>query len=85
MQHVMVRFILKPGPRSHIGDEELKRVGILRVEDHFKQLKLNHVLKSTMKLYQTRVPGFSLHQIYQHSQVQYNTRGSAINLLVPKT
>ena len=38
MQHVMVCFILKPGPRSHIGDEELKRVGILRVEDQFKQL-----------------------------------------------
>ena len=31
MQNKMVRFILKLGPRSHIGDEELKTVGILKV------------------------------------------------------
>ena len=45
MQNKMVRFILKLGPRSHIGDEELKTVGMLRVEDRVRQLKLNHVFK----------------------------------------
>ena len=45
MQNTMVRFILKLGPRSHIGDEELKAVGILKVEDRVRQLKLNYVFK----------------------------------------
>ena len=45
MQNKMVRFILKLEPRSHIGDEELKTVGMLRVEDRVRQLKLNHVFK----------------------------------------
>ena len=45
MQNKMVRFILKLGPRSHLGDEELKRAGMLKVEDRVKQLKLNHVFK----------------------------------------
>ena len=48
MQNKMVRFILKLGPRSHIGDEELKTVGMLRVEDRVRQLK-----RSTMKLHQS--------------------------------
>ena len=41
----MLCFILKLGPRSHISDEELKTVGMLKVEDRVKQLKLNHVFK----------------------------------------
>ena len=45
MPNKMVRFILKLGPRSHIGDEQLKTVGMLKVEDRVRQLKLNHVFK----------------------------------------
>ena len=66
MVNKMVRFILKLRPRFHIGDEELKTVGMLKVEDRVRQLKLNHVFKID-----NEVPEFSLHQTYQHPQVQY--------------
>ena len=49
MQNKMLRFILKLRPRSHIGDEELKLVGMLKVEDRVPQRKLNNV-NSTMSL-----------------------------------
>ena len=53
MQNKMVRFILKHGPRSHIGDEELKTVGMLKVEDCLDNLNLIISLRSTMKLHQS--------------------------------
>ena len=54
MQNKMVRFILKLGPRSHTGDEELKTVGMLKVEDDvIDNLNLIMSLRSTMKLHQS--------------------------------
>ena len=44
-QNKMVRFILKLGPRSHIGDEELRTVRMLKVEDRVKQLKTQSCLE----------------------------------------
>ena len=40
MQNKMIWFILKLGPGSHIDSEEHEKVGMLKVEDRVKQLKL---------------------------------------------
>ena len=81
MQNKMVCFILKLGPRSHIGDEELKTVGMLRVEDRVRQLKLNHVFK----IYNEVAPEYlNPHFTKLINTHRYNTRGSATNFLVPK-
>ena len=45
MQHKIIRFILKFEPMSHIGGEEFEMLGMLKVKDMIKQLKLNHVFK----------------------------------------
>ena len=37
-QNKMVRFILNLGPRSHVGQEELDRVGILNTKHRVNQL-----------------------------------------------
>ena len=81
MQNKLVRFILKLGPRSHIGDEELKMVGLLKVEDRVKQLKLNHVFKIYNEVAPEYLNSHFTKLINTHG---YNTRGSATNFLVPK-
>ena len=81
LQNKMVRFNLKLGPRSHIGDEELKTVGMLKVEDRVRQLKLNHVFK----IYNEVAPEYLNSHFTKLINIhRYNTRGSANNFLVPK-
>ena len=45
MHNKVVRFILNMGPRTHIGQRELDRVGLLSVKDRVIQMKMNHVYK----------------------------------------
>ena len=45
LQNRMIRFILKLDSRHHIGYEELKESGFLRVSERVKQLKLGHIFK----------------------------------------
>ena len=45
LQNKVVRFILDVGPRTHIGQNELDKVGMLSSKDRVVQLKLNHVFK----------------------------------------
>ena len=45
LQNKVVRFILDVGPRIHIGQNELDKVGVLPCKDRIVQLKLNHVFK----------------------------------------
>ena len=42
-QNKLVRFILNMDSRSHIGQTELNKFGMLSVNDRVTQLKLNHV------------------------------------------
>ena len=44
-QNKVIRFMLNPPPppRSHVGVDEFKLVGMLPVEYRVKQLKLNHM------------------------------------------
>ena len=81
VQNKLIRFILKLEPRSHIGDVEFKKLGMLKVEDRVKQLKLNHVFK----IYNEIAPEYLNSQFTKLSNThRYNTRGSATNFLVPK-
>ena len=81
VQNKLIRFILKLEPRSHIGDVEFKKPGMLKVEDRVKQLKLNHVFK----IYNEIAPEYLNSHFSKLSNThRYNTRGSATNFLVPK-
>ena len=42
-QNKIVRFALDLGPRAHIGQNELDRIGILSVKDRARQLMLNQM------------------------------------------
>ena len=81
MQNKMVRFILKLGPRSHIGNEKLKTVGILTFEDRVRQLKLNHIFK----IYNEVAPEYlNSHFTKLINTHRYNTRGSVPIFLFQK-
>ena len=42
-QNKMVRFDLKPDPKSHVGSEEFKSLGWLPVSKRVDQVILNHI------------------------------------------
>ena len=44
-QNKIIRFVLKMGPRSHIGEDAFKAVGWLPVSKRVDQIILNHVFK----------------------------------------
>ena len=81
MQNKIIRFILKLQPRSHIGREEFEKLGMLKVEDRIKQLKLNHVFK----IYHDEAPEYLISHFRKFSNVhRYSTRGSSTNFILPK-
>ena len=81
MHNKVVRFILKMGPRTHIGQRELDRVGLLSVKDRVIQMKLNHVFK----IFQGTAPDYlNAHFTRITSVHNYSTRGSPFNFIVPK-
>ena len=45
MQNKITRFILDLDSRTHVGQDELDRLGFLNVCDRVNQLKLNHGFK----------------------------------------
>ena len=80
MQNKLIRFILKLGPRSHIGSDELMKLNMLKVADRVKQLKLNHVFK----IYNDTAPHYlNSHFTKLAHTHRYHTRGSTTNFLVP--
>ena len=81
MQNKIIRFILKLEPRSHIGGEEFQKLGILKVEDRIKQLKLYHVFK----MYHDKAPQYLISHFRKFSNIhRYSTRGSATDFILPK-
>ena len=80
MQNKIIRFILKLEPRSHIGREEFEKLGMLKVEDRIKQLKLKHVFK----IYHDEVPEYLISHFIKFSNIhRYSTRGSSTNFILP--
>ena len=81
MQNKIIRFILKFQPRSHIGREKFEKLGMLKVEDRIKQLKLNHVFK----IYHDEAPEYLISHFRKFSNIhRYSTRGSSTNFILPK-
>ena len=44
-QNKMVRFVLKPNPKSHVGSEEFKSLRLLPVTKRVDQVILNHIFR----------------------------------------
>ena len=81
MHNKVVRFILNMGPRTHIGQRELDRVGLLSVKDRVIQMKMNNVFK----IFQGTAPDYlNVHFTRITSVHNYSTRGSPFNFIVPK-
>ena len=79
-QNKMARFILRSGPRSHIGHSELHNLGFLNVQERYRQLTLNHMFK----VYQGSAPSYLSDKFTPTSSVHsYSTRGSESNFIVP--
>ena len=80
MQNKIIRFILKLEPRFQIGGDEFEKLGMLKVEDGIKQLKLNHVFKT----YHEKAPEYLNSHFLKFSIIhRYSTRGSATNFILP--
>ena len=80
LQNKVVRFILDVGPRTHIGQNELDKVGMLSCKDRIVQLKLNHVFK----IFNDTCPHYLKFDFTRVSSLhKYNTRGSPFNFVVP--
>jgi hypothetical protein len=74
-------FILNLGPRTHIGQQELDKVGLLSVKDRVIQMKMNHVFK----IFQGTAPDYLNLNFTRTSSIhKYSTRGSPFNFIVPK-
>ena len=79
-QNKVVRFILGLGPRSHIGQTELDRVGLLCVEDRSEQLILNTMFDV---FYNVAPPYLSAN--FSRNENRYSTRSSLNSFKVPRT
>ena len=82
MQNNIIRFMLKLKPRSHIGREEFEKLGMWKVEDRIKKLKLNQVFKIVHdEAHEYLISHFRKFQIFTNT---YSTWGSATNFIPPK-
>ena len=78
-QNKIVRFVLDLGPRSHIGQNELDRVGLLCVKDRARQL----ILHTMYDVYRSTAPSY-LCSTFQHNRNRYCTRSKDANFIVPR-
>ena len=81
MQNKIIRYLLNASPRTHIGCDQFKIVGMLPVEYRVVQMKLNHMFNiitntapNYLKTGVTMVRNF--HSI--------NTRSSVMSCVVPR-
>ena len=79
IQNKIVRFIHGYPPRRSLVPQDFKRVGILKVEDRVKQLRLNHVFKIHMGL----APDFFCER-FSRLNTRYGTRASRLDFFVPR-
>lgn len=80
-QNKVVRFILDMGPRTHIGQDELDKVGILNTGDRVQQLMTNHMFT----VYNGLAPKyFQDHFTRRNDQSQHYTRSSEFNFVLPR-
>ena len=79
-QNKLVRFILNLGPRSHVGQSELRQVGLLNIDSRASQSLLNHA----HSIYYKQCPTYLTQNFsYVADHHDYNTRSSTHNFYVP--
>ena len=66
--------------RSHVGQQELDKLGMLSVKDRVTQLKLNHVYK----IFHNKAPDYMCYKFIKVSDMHnHSTRDSTTNFVVP--
>ena len=81
-QNKLARYILKLGPRSHIGSVELQKAGLLSTQKRACQLRLNHAFN----IFHGNSPEYlSVNFERAQSIHNHNTRNSPVNFTVPRT
>ena len=78
-QNKVVRFVLELGPRSHIGQNELDRIGVLKVSDRAKQLTLHQMFH----IYYRTAPKYLL-DLFRRNSNPY-TRTNQNNFAIPRS
>ncbi len=54
MQNKMIRFMLDLGPRTHITEEHMKELNMLKISNRAKQLRLN----TAHKIFYKKAPSY---------------------------
>ena len=82
VQNKMVRFILNLDYRTHVGQQELNQLNMLKVEDRARQLQLNHLFK----IYKGICPEYMLEDFNRISDTALRTctRASLNNFFLPR-
>ena len=79
-QNKIVRFVLELGPRAHIGQQELDKMGILSVEDRSAQL----ILHTMYDVFNNTAPVYLCND-FVCNRTRYNTRHSNNSFQIPRT
>ena len=82
VQNKMVRFILNLDYRTHVGQQELNQLNMLKEEDRARQLQLNHLFK----IYKGICPEYMLEDFNRISDTALRTctRASLNNFFLPR-
>ncbi len=81
LQNKLIRFMLNLGPRDHIGTEQLNTLGLLKVEDKAKQIRLHNF----HKVYYEQEPKYLMTNFNKRRNRQgMNTRHRAYNFDLPR-
>ena len=79
-QNKVVRFVLELEPRSHIGQNELDRISVLKVSDHAKQPTLHQMFH----IYHRTTPKYLL-DLFRPNSNPYSTRTNQHSFAIPRT
>ncbi len=80
LQNKMIRFTLDLGPRTHITEEHMKELNMLRIPNRVKQLGLN----TAHKIFYNKAPSYLNTQFKKTRDRAQSTRCSEWNFTVPK-
>ncbi len=80
LQNKMIRFTLDLGPRTHITEEHMKEINMLRIPNRAKQLRLN---TAAHKIFYNKAPSYLNTNFKRTSDRAQSTRRSEWNFTVP--
>ncbi len=79
LQNKMIRFMLDLEPRTHITEEHMAELNILRIPGKVKQLRLN----TAHKIYYDKAPTYLMANFKKARNRTQHTRRSHWNFIVP--